>query len=408
MNHIVGLDIGSHAIRAAVAQVGRGGNLSLVSLLSAPSAGLRRGAVEQPAAATQALSSVIAGIKTISRSAVKNIIVSVASPDLKVQFSRGVVAVSRADDEIYQDDISRVIQSAKAINLPANRTVVEWVIKEFLVDGISNIQDPLGMIGKRLEVTMLLVDTFTPSIKNMERCVQTLGGDVAGMVVGPLAAADAVLTQEQRELGVMVVDIGFGKTSLAIFEENRLAHVAVIPVGSASITNDLAIGLRIPISVAETIKLTYGSALAKEVSARDAIELAKIDPRAKGTVTKKFVAEIIEDRLAEIFELVNNEVKRVGKASQLPAGVTIVGGGAKLPNVAELARQELKLSAQIGVPDVTSLASSQQELNLQAEDPEFATAIGLLRHHRIGAGKETIVPRQLTGTFKKLLNYFIP
>jgi cell division protein FtsA len=407
MHYRIGLDIGSHTIRGAIVQSQRDGSFMLVGLLKAPTAGIRRGAIDNPSQFTQSLSPIIAQAKGFSRSAIKNISIGIGGVDLKVQYSKGVVAVSRADDEIYQDDISRVLQSARALNLPANRVVIDTVIKEYVVDGITGIHDPLGMIGKRLEVNMLLIDAFAPSVKSLERCVETLGAHVEQLVVAPLAAASAVLSQNQKELGVMLIDIGFGSTKIALFEENRLTHVAVIPVGSSNITNDLAIGLRIPIEVAEIIKLTYGSAIAKEVSARDAIELSKVDPRAKGTVTKKFIAEIIEDRLAEIFELVNNEVKRVGKASQLPAGAVLVGGGAKIPNIAELARQELKLSAQIGVPDLTGITPSNSELSIQAEDPEFATALGLVLYQQAQAS-EFATPTQFNTWFKKILNYFIP
>jgi cell division protein FtsA len=407
MNYRIGLDIGSHSIRTAIAEVGRDGNLTLIQLMKTPSAGVRRGVVENIGQTTQALSTVIAHIKSISRSAARNITVGISSPDIKVQQSKGVVAVSRADDEIYQDDIARVLQSARALSLPANRLVVDALIKEFVVDGITGISDPLGMIGKRLEVNMLIVDAFAPSAKSIERCIETLGAKAESMIVGPLAAATATLTDEQKELGVLLVDIGFGTTKVVIFEENRLAHLAIIPVGSSNITNDLAIGLRIPIEVAETIKLSYGSALAKEVSARDAVELSKIDPRAKGTVTKKFIAEIIEDRLAEIFELVNNEVKRVGKMSQLPAGVVLIGSGAKMPTIAELARQELKVSAQIGIPRAPLFTAASTEVGLQAEDPAFATAIGLLVHGGTARSHEALATDGQSA-LKKILNYFIP
>ncbi len=407
MQFRIGLDIGSQNIRAAIVQPQRDGTYILTALLKAPSAGVRRGVIDNASSATQALSTIIAQAKAVARGSIKNITSSIGSADIKVQYSKGVVAVSRADDEIYQDDINRVLQSARALSLPANRMVVDTIIKEFLVDGITGIHDPLGMVGKRLEVNMLVIDAFTPSVKSLQRCIETLGAGTDRIIVSPIAAANAVLSSEQKELGVMLVDIGFGTTKIAIYEENRLVHVAIIPVGGANITNDLAIGLRIPIEVAETIKLSYGSALAKEVSARDAVELNKIDPRAKGTVTKKFIAEIIEDRLAEIFELVNNEVKRIGKASQLPAGVVLVGGGAKMPNIAELARNELKLSAQIGVPDLSRITSSSNDIGLQAEDPEYATAIGLILHQGEGPTEKFVSPR-MQHTLKKILNYFIP
>lgn len=408
MQYSIGLDIGSHTIRAALMQTDRSGPRTLTHLIAHPSAGLRRGVVDHPTQLAQALSSPLGTLKTISRSSLKHIVLGVGGPDLKVHISKGVVAVSRADDEIHTDDIERALQSARAVTLPANRMVIDSMIKEYTVDGISGIIDPLGMIGKRLEVSVMLLESFAPSIKPLERAVQTLGGAVEMLVVSPLAAASAVISQDQRENGVMLIDIGFSKTSIAIFEEGRLSHVAVVPVGAGAVTNDLAIGLRVPIEVAETIKLSYGNALAKEVSSRDAIELNKIDPRVRGTVTKKFIAEIIEDRLAEIFELVNTEVKRVGKLSQIPAGIVLTGGGAKMASIAELARHELRLAAHVGIPALGEIASASTELTMASEDPGSATVVGLLKTESERSLPGSASPIQLTSGFKKLLNYFIP
>ncbi len=409
MQYRIGLDIGSHTIKMALAQTDRSGVTTLTHLFSNPSAGIRKGVVENPTQLAQALSVPLGIIKTLSRSSLKHITMSVGSPDLKVQTSKGVVAVSRADDEIQIDDIERALQSARAVTLPANRIVVDSMIKEFVVDGIAGIGDPIGMLGKRLEVNLMLIESFAPAIKPLQRAVETLGGFAEKLVVSPLAAANAVLTQDQKENGVLLIDIGFSKTSVAIFEEGKISHVAILPVGGGTVTNDLAIGLRVPIDVAETIKLSYGNALAKEVSSRDAIELAKVDPRVKGTVTRKFIAEIIEDRLAEIFELVNTEVKRVGKLSQIPAGIVLTGGGAKMPSIAELARQELRLSAQVGIPSLSGISSASTDITLQAEDPSYATVLGLLEYANTeGEESRMKINSHIGSGLKKILNYFIP
>ena len=409
MQYRIGLDIGSHTIKMALAQTDRSGVTTLTHLFSNPSAGIRKGVVENPTQLAQALSVPLGIIKTLSRSSLKHITMSVGSPDLKVQTSKGVVAVSRADDEIQIDDIERALQSARAVTLPANRIVVDSMIKEFVVDGIAGIGDPIGMLGKRLEVNLMLIESFAQAIKPLQRAVETLGGFAEKSVVSPLAAANAVLTQDQKENGVLLIDIGFSKTSVAIFEEGKISHVAILPVGGGTVTNDLAIGLRVPIDVAETIKLSYGNALAKEVSSRDAIELAKVDPRVKGTVTRKFIAEIIEDRLAEIFELVNTEVKRVGKLSQIPAGIVLTGGGAKMPSIAELARQELRLSAQVGIPSLSGISSASTDITLQAEDPSYATVLGLLEYANTeGEESRMKINSHIGSGLKKILNYFIP
>lgn len=407
MHYTIGLDIGSHTIRAALVETNSTGE-TLTHLIDYPSAGLRRGVVDHPTQLAQALSAPLGTYKTINRSALKHILLAVGGPDLKVHISKGVVAVSRADSEIQTDDVERALQSARAFTLPANRIVIDSMIKEYVVDGINAIMDPIGMIGKRLEVSVMLLESFSPSIKPLERAVQTLGGQIERLVVSPLAAAEAVISQEQREHGVMLIDIGFSKTSLAIFEEGRLSHVAIIPVGAGAVTNDLAIGLRVPVDVAETIKLSYGNALSKEVSSRDVIELNKIDPRIKGTATKKYIAEIIEDRLAEIFELVNTEVKRVGKLSQIPAGIVLTGGGAKMASIAELARHELRLAAHVGIPSLGQIQSTSTELSMASEDPACATVIGLLKGMKNLSTDQSNSGTQISSGLKKFLNYFIP
>jgi len=407
-NLLIGLDIGSHTIKVVIGEVKRDNQPSLVDAFKMPSAGLRKGVVDDISEVTQALSPVLSQVKKMGKASDIGIFLGVGSGDVKVQSSIGVVAVSRADYEIYQDDVSRAIQSAQAINIPPNRMVLHSIVKEFIVDGVKDIRDPLGMIGNRLEVNSLIIDAFTPGIKNLSKCVEILGGNLSGLVLGALADARAVLTKNQKELGVALINIGFGKTSLCVFEENKLLHAAVFPVGSGNITNDLAIGLKIPIETAEIIKLTFGSALAREVSVRDAVELAKIDSKSKGTVPKKFIADIIEVRLAEILELVNNELKDTGKAGRLPAGVVLTGGGAKLPGVPDLARQELKLSAQIGIPTVSLLDIKSNEIAAKLEDPEFTCALGLLLTGHDRTVESRGARLSLRGVVKRMFKHFVP
>ena len=382
---IAGLDIGSRSIKAVIGSLERGG-LTIVEAVKRPSAGMRKGVVQDLSEVTQALSPVIGEMKKIGKAAAGNIFLGIGSSDLKVQSSLGVVAVSRADYEIYEDDVNRAVASAQAVNLAPNRMVLHAIVKEYIVDGVHDIQDPIEMTGNRLEVSSLIIDAFAPALKNLSKCVEILGGSVTNVVLNPLADARAVLTRNQKELGVVLVDIGFGKTSMCVYEEGKLLHAAVFPAGSGNVTNDLAIGLKIPTEAAELVKLSFGSAMAREVAVRDAIELAKIDPRAKGTVQRKFIAEIIEVRLAEIFEFVNNELKYIGKASRLPAGVVLVGGGAKLPGVVELAKQELKLSAQIGIPEMHQFEVGTSDTGTKLEDPEFSCALGLVLGGRASSG----------------------
>lgn len=407
-HYIVGLDIGSASIKAAIGEVKKNRKFSLVQLLKAPSKGVRKGVVDDVADTVYSVNNILNEIKKISKNAIKNIFLGVGGADIKVHSSGGSVAVSRADNEINQEDIDRVIQASRAISLSPNRMILHTITKQFIVDGVGDICDPLGMIGNKLEVNSLIIDAFVPAIKNLTRCVEVSGGSISGLILSPLAAARSVLSKNQKDLGVVLIDIGFGKTGMSVYEENKFLHSAIFPVGSGNITNDLAIGLRSSIETAETIKLSFGRALAKEVGARESLELSKIDSRAKGTVTKKFIAEIIEVRLAEIFELINNELKRIGKAGQLPAGIVLVGGGSKIPGLVDLAKQEMKLSAQIGIPDVSEIEIVSSELSGEIDDPEFSCVLGLLLWGYDNLHGKEVAGSPVKSFFKKLLDHFIP
>ncbi len=405
--YLVGLDIGNGSIKAAIGEVKREG-LSLAGFLKFPSSGIRKGVLHDLGDATQALSPVLAEIKKRNKHAGERVFLGIASNDVKVHSSVGVVAVSRADYEIYRDDIDRAIQSAQAVNLSPNRMVLHAIVQEYIVDGVRDIKDPLGMVGSRLEVHSLILEVFQPNVKNLARVPEMLGCEVKDVFLSPFADARAVLSKNQKELGVVLINIGFGKTTMCVYEEGKLMHAAVFPVGSANITNDLAIGLRIPVPVAEVVKRSFGSALPREISARDSVDLSKVREGLKGHVSKKFIAEIIEVRLAEILEFVHNDLKVLGKAGRLPAGAVLVGGGSKIPGAVEVARHELKLSAQIGAPDGGMVPPSDPETALQSEDPEFTTALGLLLlgHEKLGEGRGLPIPG---GAFiKKMLRYFIP
>lgn len=376
MYHTV-LDIGSSAIKALVAETKRDGGLSIIGVMKTPSAGTRRGEIAALDEATHALHPLIDELRAVHKTAPKHLVVNINGTHVKLQTSRGIVAVSRADNEIYDDDIERVIKASQALNIGPNRMILHTLTKEFVVDGITGILDPLGMTGNRLEVESSIIDAFKATVANVKKCVEGAGGHTGTMIYGPLAACRGVATKTQKELGVAVIDIGFGTTGMAVYEENQLLAATVFPVGSANITNDLAIGLRSSIKAAERIKLAFGSALAREVAPREKIELHEVDASLDASVSRKFISEIIEVRLAEIFELVNNELKLLGKAAKLPAGALLTGGGAKMPGIVELAKRELKLPVHIGTPSIEAWDAGQ-EIAPQVEDPEFAVAAGLL------------------------------
>ncbi len=406
-NFITGLDIGCHSTKAVIGTIKNDGQPVLIKVFKVSTAGMRKGVVDDLSGVTRTLNQIFGEIKKVSKNALKNVFLNIGGADIRLQSSRGSVAVSRADYEIYQDDIDRALQASRAISLPPNRMVIHSITKEFVVDGVGGIFDPKGMVGNKLEVNSLILDAFSPTVKNLTKCAEMAGGNIGGLIFGPLAAGRTILSKNQKDLGVAVVDIGFGTTGLCVYDESQLLHTAVVPVGAGNITNDLAIGLKTSVETAERIKLSYGSASVKGVSGREVIDLRKFDPNAKNTVTKKAVAEIIESRLAEIFEFVNNELKIVGKAKQLPAGIVLVGGGAQMPGIVDLVKQELELPVQIGIPQTSSWDVPTGELTLQAEDPEFACAMGLFSWG-MGSNKDEIRSGNLGGFWKKLASYLLP
>ena len=409
-NHILGLDIGSMRIKAAVGEIKKDGQLKLARVFRLPSAGLRKGMIDDVGEATRAINNVLGEIKKDFKLAHKNIFLNTGGANAKVQSSRGIVAVSRADYEIYKDDIERAIQASQAISLPANRMIVHAITREFIVDGVNEIKNPRGMTGNRLEANSLIIDAFAPAIRSLNKVVEISGGSVGGLIFGPLASASAVLSKNQKDLGVMLIDIGAATTTLCVYEEGKLLHIAVFPIGCGHVTNDLAIGLKTSIEGAEAAKISFGYAVSKNVPGRDLIELNKIDSRAHNSVSRRFISEIVEIRLAEILELANNELKHINRAGKLPAGVILVGGGAKMPGLVDLVKQELRLPAQIGLPDLSNFEIASGDLNAELEDPEYACCLGLLLW-----GRENYSPKFSSINFsfssdwlKKMFGYFVP
>lgn len=375
---IVGLDIGTCAIKVSVVEH-RGDKMVLHSIFKEPSAGLRRGSVFDPSETAPAISRALDSVKKISKSALKNIYLNLNTSQARVQTARGIVAVSRVDNEIFEDDVERVKKASQAVSTLPNYVVIHNLTKEFIVDGVPEIENPLGLSGSRLEVQSFIVDAFAPHVKNAIRAVEMAGGEVRGVVFNPLTAARAALSRNQKNLGVALVDIGFATTGLAVYEENKLIGMKVIPLGGANITNDLAVGLKIPVASAENLKLNFGYAYSSDVGVKEMVDMKKFHPEARGSVSKRFISEIIESRLAEILELVNNELKLMGKAGRLAGGVVFVGGGSKMPGLTELGKHVLKLASQIGFTVGTdwfeeTVIHSPESL----EDPEFVNSLGLI------------------------------
>lgn len=372
---VTGLDIGNNLVTTTVmSQDKETGDLNIVGYSQTPISGMRKGMVVDIDETISAISQSLEEAERMSGTPIERALVSIGGAQVTSSNSRGVVAVSHENGVIVKEDIDRVIEAAKAFSMPANREVVHVIPRSFLVDGQEGIKDPLGMKGIRLEVDAHVITASSPVVKNLLKCAYQAGVDIDEMVSAPLAAARAVLTRKQKEIGVVVIDIGGGGTNIAVFEEGEVFYTGFVPIGASHITNDIAIGLKTSIEFAETIKITYGAATTTRVSERDSINLSEVDPNIeKGFISRKYIVEIINARLEELFVMVKDELRRIGRDGLLPAGAIITGGGAKVEDIVEVARETLRLPAQLGKISESIIAIDKEIL----EDPSFSTSIGL-------------------------------
>lgn len=408
---IVGLDIGSANIRTVIVQEVSGESLlRVVGVGTSPTLGIRRGAVTDAEEVIRAIIASIGQAETMAGVPVEQAVVGVGGTELFSQDSKGVVAVGKADGEVLEDDIQRVLQAAQSVSLPLNKEILHVLPKSYRLDDQKNIKDPLGMHGVRLEADTLIIGGSSPHLKNISRCVEQAGAAPVGFVADSLAAAAAVLNKRQKELGVAVVNIGSAVTTIAVYEEGDLLHATTLPVGASHITNDIAIGLRTSIDVAEKVKILFGTALSDEVDRKEDIDLSQVDPQEEGLVSLHHVAEIIEARAEEILHFVNGELKSIGRAGLLPAGVVLTGGGSKLAGIVELSKDILRLPSQIGYPQ--PMGGILDKVN----DPEFSTAVGLVvwAHENmagasgISGGRSVFdgLPENMRATVRKMKGWF--
>lgn len=370
----VGLDVGSSQVRLIVAAKEEE-KWRVLGTSKVPCNGLRKGIVVDIEETTKSINKAAEIAERIAGVPIEKAVVNIGGNHVSAQHARGVVAVSRADGEVSPEDVERVLAAAQAIISPensANREIIHVVPRSFSLDNQSEIRDPVGMNGMRLEVDSLIVTGSTPFIRNLSKCLSQAGIEIEGVVASPLAAAESVLNRRQKELGVVVADIGVGTTDIAVFEEDQLLYISTLPVGAGHITNDIAIGLKTSIDVAEKVKLEYGAAMAKDVSPKKEINLARISKNEEGSIKAQEIAEIIEARMEEIFTLINKELRRIKRDGMLPAGIVLTGGGSKLPGIVDLAKKELHLPAQIGFP------VRMEGVGEALDDPSFSVVSGLV------------------------------
>ncbi len=369
---IASLDVGSAKIRTVVAvtESARDGVPNVIGVGMSPSLGIRKGQVID---VEELIHNIIASIEDAERMAgvpINHVFVGLSGSHIEAFDSRGVIAISGA--EITNDDIGRVLEAAQAVSIPPNRRILHIEPKSYAVDEQRGIKNAAGMTGIRLEVEAHIITGHIQHVKNVEKCIDQAGVDIDALVPATIAAAEATLTKRQKELGVVVIDVGAGSTSVAVYEEGTILHSVCLPIGGESVTNDIAIGLRTSVDTAERIKIEYGSVLPQEVGEREMIDLSTVSRIDSQTVSKRYMAEIMQARYFEIFSFIKTELDRLGRGGMLPAGAVLTGAAVKAPGVLDLARDTLGLPVQMGFPvDIGGVIE-------KVDDPAYATALGTL------------------------------
>lgn len=368
----VGIDVGTTHVRCVIGHLdGTASGATIVGVGEAPSNGMRKGMVVNIVNTAHSIDRALEDAERMSGHEVHGATISINGAHVMAMSSKGVVAVNSQSHEITEDDIARVGEAATVVQLPANREILQVTPRSYTLDDQANIKDPLGMNGVRLEVDAHVITALSPNIKNLLKSLEMTQTRVNHVIVAGLAAAKAVVTPQQMENGVAVIDFGGTTTQIVVFEEGDLQHVAVLPVGSVNITNDLAIGLRTDLDVAEAIKLEHLASTAKSGK-----EKPKTIEYKHGTETLTFstkdVAMIVEARLEEIFEQLDKELKSIGRSGKLPGGIVLTGGGANLTHIAEAAKEKLRLPARVA--RIGGLSGMSDKVT----KPQFATALGLM------------------------------
>lgn len=366
-SHFIGLDIGTSTVRCVIGMLEESGKLAVIGQGSAPNVGMRKGVIVHIDDVIESIAQAVTEAERVSGVQVHKATVNVNGSHVVGMNSRGVIAISAANREITADDRLRVEEAATIVKLPPNREIIQVFAKNYRLDGQDNIKDPVGMRGVRLEVDTHIVTAATPNMRSLDIVLEKAHVQASHHTVASLAAAEAVLSRQQKEAGTVILDIGAGTTNLAVIEDGEVQHVAVIPIGGTHITNDLAIGLKTELDVAEAVKLQHATlGKPKKPVAKVAVD------GVEHSFDSQQVQMITEARVEELLEYVDKELKRVQRSRKLPGGAVITGGTAKLPGLASFAKDKLELPARIGkLETIGGLVDT-------VEDPAYFTAVGLM------------------------------
>jgi len=410
--HFVGLDIGTSVIRCVVGTVNQADTRpSVIGHGITPNQGMRKGVVVHIEDTAEAIAQAVTEAERVSGIQITRATLNINGAHVSGMNSKGVIAISGANREIGDEDRLRAEEAATVVKLPPNREIMQVFAKNYSLDGQPNIKDPVGMHGVRLEVDTHIVSASTPNVRTLHMALDKAQIQPNNIVVSGLAAAEAVLTRQQKEAGTVLLDIGAGTTNLVVIEDGEVQHVAVLPIGGTHITNDLAIGLKTDLDIAEEAKLKHASLTANGSAKKGVVYIE----RGSGSEKERFafrasdIHMIVEARVEELFEIVNKELIKIHRAKKLPGGVVLVGGTSNLPGIAEFAREQLELSARVGkLQPLAGLVDT-------VDDPGYATSVGLMlldilmptqpaansREHMPVVGDLNNLFDRLTGFFKK-------
>ncbi len=397
---LVGIDIGTTKVSVLIGELDRGAP-QVIGIGAAPSDGLRKGVVIDIDRTVRSVTTAIEEAERMSGYKVRSALVGVSGNHISSQNSRGMVAISGHRD-VAHDDTVRAIDAARAVSIPNTREILHVIPRGYVVDGQAGVRDPIGMTAVRLEVETHIVTAATTSVQNLSKCVQRAGVEIDELVLTPLATAESALTDEDRELGVALVDMGGDTTDVAVFQDGSIVHAATIPIGGRSVTSDLGIVLRVAPDAAETVKLRHATALPLEVDPDEVVQITSIGEDLPHGVTRRHIAEIVQSRVRELFELVAAEIEAAGATNRLQAGLVLTGGAALLPGLARAARDQLGMAARVTGPHGLG------GLTDQISTPQFSAASGLLlwgaRHW--GSEEEHGRSRSLDGVSSRIARLF--
>ncbi|EHQ51414.1 cell division protein FtsA [Ectothiorhodospira sp. PHS-1] len=381
---IVGLDIGTSKVEAIVGEVNDEGGIEIVGIGSHPSRGLKKGVVVNIESTVQSIQRAIEEAELMAGCQIHSVFTGIAGSHVKSLNSTGVVAIK--DKEVTTADVERVIDAARAVAIPADQRILHVLPQEFIIDEQEGIREPIGMSGVRLEAKVHLVTGAVSAAQNIIKCVRRCGLEVDDIILEQLASSHAVLTEDEKELGVCLVDIGGGTTDIAVFTDGAIRHTAVIPIAGDQVTNDIAVALRTPTQYAEDIKIKYACALRQLANPEESIEVPGVGDRPPRRLSRQTLASVVEPRYEELMTLVQSELRRSGCEEMVAAGVVLTGGSSKMEGVAELAEEVFHMPVRLGLPQyVTGMVDA-------VKNPTHSTGVGLLlfghqsRYQALGEG----------------------